>query len=93
MIRFILPEIFLFFAPFIIYFVWLKLRGLEGRRWDNWGWARTSWFAIAGLGLAAIGFFLFAQFSGAPAGSIYVGPRVENGVVVPGHFVPAPEED
>lgn len=45
------------------------------------------WLILAGVTLFAVALALWAVLGGAPAGSEYIPPRMENGEVVPGHFV------
>ena len=50
------------------------------------------WLAVAGTGLAALILSVIALTSGAPAGSDYRPPRMEDGKIVPGHLMPKDQE-
>ena len=45
------------------------------------------WLLLSGLILFAVALGLWAVLGGAPPGSEYIPPRMEDGEVVPGHFV------
>jgi hypothetical protein len=49
-----------------------------------WGLRRIAALGIAGFVLMLGSFVIFAQFSGAPPGSVYVPAHIENGKFVPG---------
>ncbi len=87
MIRLIIPSILLFSLPFAVYYLWLKL---EQRRHPEATWAVTNllWAAVVGAALSLGGFVFFVDPTGAPPDSIYVPPRYEDGVLIPGHFEP-----
>ncbi|MEM8590415.1 MAG: DUF6111 family protein [Pseudomonadota bacterium] len=83
----------LLIAPTALYiaFAWWQRRravaaGLERPPplWENTPWF---WLVLSGFGLFAVALVLFAILGGAPAGSEYVPPRMEDGEVVPGHFI------
>lgn len=90
MLRVALLEIALFLLPFIAFGLYLWLRDgafapramLEGP---------LLWLAAGGLVIAAIGLFMLANTGGAPPGGVYVPPRYEDGVVIPGHVEPRQE--
>ena len=42
--------------------------------------------ALLALSLMAVGFFYFAEYTGAPVGSNYVPAHMENGKFVPGQI-------
>ncbi|MCW5725020.1 MAG: hypothetical protein KIS81_08675 [Maricaulaceae bacterium] len=96
MLRVLLLEVSLFALPFIAFFLWRLTRQIAV---SNGGEPPpTPWAAlvIAG-GLAAIaGLLAMALFTvNRPAAQdqIYVPPRVEDGRVIPGHFVPRPQPE
>ncbi|MCS6876825.1 MAG: DUF6111 family protein [Geminicoccaceae bacterium] len=88
MARIALVEILLFLAPFVAYGLW-RLLVTKGAGFL----ADTPWFVLvlSGLVLACAGFFVVLWLEpGAPPGSVYVPPRVEDGRLVPGEFRRAP---
>jgi hypothetical protein len=88
--RFVLIDILLFLLPFAAYAVWLKLGGndpVTALKMQRSPWL---WLLVAGLLLAIGGFFVLAEFGGAPPGEVYVPPHEENGRIVPGHFLGEP---
>ena len=91
MIRSIIPSILLFFLPFILYLLWL---GFQRRKDAEEAIDTRRHFlavAIVGLVLAVGGFVYFTDFGGATPDEVYVPPRYEDGVLVPGHFAPRTE--
>lgn len=75
--------------PTALYFLYMfatRRRQLSDRTAvtrDSVPWA---WLAMAGALLAAATLIVFAQFGGAPPGSVYVPARVIDGKIEPGHF-------
>jgi len=84
MIRSILIEIGLFIAPFAIYAAALAATAQGVRQPSAWSIRRVAALGIAGFVLMLGSFVIFAQFSGAPPGSVYVPAHIENGKFVPG---------
>lgn len=89
MIRVILTELTLFLAPFAFYGIYLAVRG----RRPQWSMDRRAAGRVFGLAMAgavlAVGFLLlFGEQRSAPPGSRYIPPHMEDGVYVPGRFVP-----
>ena len=74
----------LFFAPFVLYsvFVWVTKRQLLKRAY--WRLRTIMTLAIVGLLLMLGNLLYLAQFSGAPPGSTYEPARIEDGRLVPG---------
>lgn len=75
--------------PTLVYLLWLQ----GARRFAASGalaWRRLPWvwLALTGVGLTAIVLFVVTVGFGTAMPGIYVPPRVENGQIVPGHFVP-----
>ncbi|MCS6879157.1 MAG: DUF6111 family protein [Geminicoccaceae bacterium] len=84
MLRIALVEILLFLAPFALYALW-RLLVTKGARLL----ADTPWFLlmVSGLLAACAGLVLLLWLEpGAPPGSVYVPPRLEDGRLVPGEF-------
>jgi len=85
MIKYLLPLL----APFIGYFIWLKIMEKLGRErtWKHpWHWL----FLIGTLSI--LGMYTYFASLGAPAGSVYVPPVYKDGKIIPGHHLPAGSE-
>ncbi|MAK63236.1 MAG: hypothetical protein CMF75_00600 [Maricaulis sp.] len=90
MIRITLIEIASFLLPFLLFFVW---------RWQTQSDVKLTATPALKLGLAGALLALLVMIllvalesvRGGHAGDQYVPPRLENGRVVPGHFVSEPE--
>ena len=90
MIRITLIEIASFLLPFLLFFVW---------RWQTQSDVKLTATPALKLGLAGallallvmILLVVLESVRGGHAGDQYVPPRLENGRVVPGHFVSEPE--
>ena len=81
MARVTLIEILLFLIPFATFFAY---RAVSGRTDQPTPYQKL---IIAGAALAVGGFLLGALLTqGAPGGSHYTPPRMENGKIVPGEF-------
>jgi len=87
----ILPFVFLL-LPFVLFWAYVQFAAGYRERYGH-GFYATHWYwvALAGL-LSFIACFLieWGWFDHTTAGR-YVPPAVENGKIVPGHFVPAHE--
>jgi hypothetical protein len=84
MIRPAFTEIALFFAPFVLYALFLAVTNAGALQSKSWAPRRLAALAIVSLVLVVGSFFFLAQFSGAPPGSTYVPAHIENGKFVPG---------
>jgi uncharacterized membrane protein YczE len=84
MIRVGFTEILLFIVPFVLYavFLWATKAGVMDP--DSWPVSRLVWLSIAALLLVVGSFLYFANYTGAPPGSVYVPAHIENGKFVPG---------
>jgi hypothetical protein len=84
MIRPLLTETVLFFAPFAAYalFLWATRAGVLHP--ISWSLPVLGWLTAAALVLMIGSFIVIAQFSGAPPGSTYRPAHMENGKFVPG---------
>jgi len=79
--------------PTALYDVWMATvgradGGASASAWRDPPWV---WLAGAGIVLAAAVVVAIVQFGSNGEGT-YVPPHVENGVIVPGHVVPAPTQ-
>ncbi|MEQ8601690.1 MAG: DUF6111 family protein [Marivibrio sp.] len=86
-------------APTIVFFIWAwfaKKRAEKEERhepipaWQNWPWARL---VLTGAVLTALTLSAVAMMREAAPGQRYVPPRIENGELIPGHFVPAEQDE
>lgn len=92
MIRITIIEIASFFLPFLIFFIW---------RWQSSSEhpieaTPTLRLAAIGAGLSVlvmIALVLLESGQGGHEGELYVPPRVVDGRVVPGHFIPVEEAE
>ncbi len=84
MIRPLATEIILFLLPFVLYgvFLWATKAGIMHP--DSWPLSRIAWLVIVSLTLMVGSFIYFANYSGAPPGTIYVPAHMEDGKFVPG---------
>jgi len=86
MIRPLLTELLLFLTPFALYALFLAATRAGVLDPQSWTPRVMIWLTGVALVLMFGSFVLLAQFSGAPAGSDYVPPHLQDGKVVPGHF-------
>ncbi|MCR9266399.1 MAG: DUF6111 family protein [Alphaproteobacteria bacterium] len=92
MIRITLIEIASFLLPFLLFFIW---------RWQTQSEVKLTATPALKLGLAGallailvmILLVVLESVRGGHEGDQYVPPRLENGRVVPGHFVSEPETE
>ena len=84
MIRPVLTELALFATPFVLYAVFLIATRAGVMDPESWSWRILGLLTIAALLLVVVSFVVMAQFSGSPAGSVYVPAHVEDGQLVPG---------
>ncbi|WP_297736881.1 DUF6111 family protein [uncultured Maricaulis sp.] len=92
MIRITLIEIASFLLPFALFMIWQRLS--SGR--PDAGRLPTLRLAAAGAGLAVIMMLVLVVFDASRAGHAgerYVPPQNIDGRIVPGHFVPAEEDE
>jgi hypothetical protein len=84
MIRPVLTELALFFAPFVVFaiFLWVTRAGVLDRA--QWTLSRVSWLLIVALLLVIGSFVVLAHWGVTPPGSTYIPAHIENGVFVPG---------
>jgi hypothetical protein len=89
MIRLILQAVLPFLIPFAAYGAYRLLMERSGPWLERGHWLPL---ALAGLILAGISLAYMGLTTGAPAGSVYVPPHMEDGRLVPGQFEPAPDD-
>lgn len=76
-------NLFLFFLPFLLYFVWLHLKEKSPFLKEHWDRQPVVWLGIAGLALGG-GYFLYhLAYQVRDPNAIYVPARVEDGVFSP----------
>jgi hypothetical protein len=86
MIRGILIDIALFLTPFVLYAAFLLATRAGVLHPESWPLRVLVWLTLSALVLLIGSSFYLAQRSGAPAGSEYVPPHMENGKLVPGQI-------
>lgn len=84
MIRPVLTEFALFFAPFAVYAMFLLVTRADVLSRASWPWRVVGWLTIAALLLVVLSFVVLAQWSGSDARSTYTPAHLENGQLVPG---------
>ena len=91
MVRPVLTELLLFFVPFALYalYLWATKRG-SVTALGNWPLPHVLYLLGAAFLLVIVGFFVLAQWGGAPPGSTYIPAHVEDGKLVPGKISPGP---
>ena len=83
MTRILLEYLLPLLAPTILYFLWMRFAANpQQQRETPW-----LWLAAAGLVLTVVMLAAF-ELGGGNKNDLYVPPHIENGTLVPGHFVP-----
>jgi hypothetical protein len=83
--RAVVESLSLFFAPFVLFAVYLLLRLRYPLAIEHWTRSRVATLILAGLAAALIGMIVLITAAPRSQG-VYVPAHVENGVLVPGHF-------
>jgi len=86
MIRNVLIEIALFLTPFVLYAAFLFATQAGVLHPESWPLRVLIWLTVIAVILLAGSSLYLAQHSGAPAGSDYVPPHMEDGKLVPGRM-------
>jgi hypothetical protein len=86
MIRGILIDIALFLTPFALYAAFLVATRAGVLHPESWPLSVLIWLTLTALALLIVSSIFLAQRSGAPAGSDYIPPHMENGKLVPGQI-------
>ena len=85
MLRIVIINLFLFSLPFLLYFIWEKIRKPQQKDTPFF------WLLGCGGGLVFLGLIGLAQYDvGGPDG-VYVPPRFVDGEIIPGHIDPPSE--
>ena len=87
MIRPVFTELALFFAPFVVYAIYLVATKSALLTLASWPPKVLATLAICALVLMIGSFVYLAHFAGAPPGSTYEPAHVEDGKFVPGRVV------
>ncbi|RED48021.1 DUF6111 family protein [Aestuariispira insulae] len=99
MIKLILTILLPLIAPTVLYFFWMKLRRHKAKamatgeplpEWEKLPWP---WLIGGGCILTVVSLLIIGIPSTHDRDSIYVPPRMEDGVLVPGHFEDAPTNE
>ena len=85
MIRVILVNLLLVLFPALLYFSYVYLRRRGGQGTEIVGDAPIFWLLSAGVALMLASLVFFGHWEGGAPGKRYVPPRIQDGVVVPGH--------
>ncbi|MEG9861021.1 MAG: DUF6111 family protein [Parvularculales bacterium] len=88
MIRIILVNVIAFSLPFILYgsYIWLqRMRGRQQGK-DVFGGRVVFLLVAIGLVLVIAGFLSLASFEGGSPDGVYVPPRYEDGLIIPGRI-------
>ena len=83
--RAVVESLSLFFAPFLLFAVYLVLRLRYPLAIEHWTRSRVATLILAGLAAALIGMIVLITAAPRSQG-VYVPAHVENGALVPGHF-------
>ena len=83
----ILLHIFLpLFLPIVIYTIWAKIdANRKGKGLPSWEDGHWFWVIIAGFVFTACSLIFLTTLGNKPYGH-YQSPKIENGVIVPGHY-------
>jgi hypothetical protein len=84
MIRPVFTELLLFLTPFVLYAVFLWATKSNVLHPEHWPLSRILTLAVIALLLMLGSFLYFANYTGAPVGSVYEPAHMENGKFVPG---------
>jgi hypothetical protein len=83
MIRTGLTEVILFLLPFVLYAIYLVATRADVLHPGSWPLGHLAWLAGAALLLVVGSFIYFANYTGAPVGSVYEPAHMEDGKFVP----------
>jgi|EndMetStandDraft_4_1072995.scaffolds.fasta_scaffold626419_2 hypothetical protein len=86
MIRIVLVNLLFILFPAALYFFYVYLRRRNKPGEEILSDAPIFWLLAAGVAMMIVSLAFFAHWQGAPPGKRYVPPRIENGVVIPGHM-------
>jgi Family of unknown function (DUF6111) len=86
MIRVVLVNILLVTFPALLYFSYVYLRRRGNPDEEILSNAPIFWLLAAGVSLMLASLIIFGQWQGGAPGKHYVPPRVQDGVVIPGHM-------
>ncbi len=85
MIRVVLVNLLFLFFPALLYFAYVYVRRRDKPDAEIVNNAPIFWLLAAGVLLMLLSIVIFGHWQGGAPGKRYVPPRVENGVVIPGH--------
>jgi hypothetical protein len=86
MIRVVLVNLLFLFFPALIYFSYVYLRSREKPDEPILSNAPIFWLLAAGVLLMLASLVIFGKWEGGSPGQRYVPPRIQDGVVIPGHM-------
>jgi len=85
MIRVVLVNLLFLLLPALLYFSYVYLRRREPSDNEILNNAPIFWLMAAGVLLMLASLVIFGKFEGGAPGKQYVPPRVQDGVIIPGH--------
>jgi hypothetical protein len=86
MARLVAFDVLAFLLPFALYAIWLLATRRNLRSASEWPLRTVAWLALAGAVVLLLAIAVFIHLDSGKPGTIYVPARIENGVIVPGHF-------
>jgi hypothetical protein len=92
MARPVLTELALFLTPFVLYALFLWATKAKILHPESWPVRHVAWLTIVALVLMIGSFLVLAQFGGEPPDMVYVPAHMENGELVPGQYIPRPNQ-
>ncbi len=89
-LTFVLPLL----APTVVYLIWMTLRAMRAGKPEPKGWRSWPWIYLTGGGfaLAAVVTVVLGFVTADAERGTYVPPHMDDGELVPGEFVPEPEQ-
>jgi hypothetical protein len=87
MLRIVIIDAIFFLMPFAAYALWLMMTRRTITNPDDWQVRTIAWLALIGATLMVIVLTIFVHLDPGRPGGIYVPPRLEDGVIVPGHIL------
>lgn len=86
MLRIVIIDAIFFLMPFAAYALWLMMTRRTMTDPNDWQVKTIAWLALIGAALMVIVLTVFVHLEPGRPGGVYVPPRLEDGVIVPGHI-------
>ena len=87
MLRIVIIDAIFFLMPFAAYALWLMMTRRTITNPDDWQVKTIAWLALIGAALMVIVLTVFVHLEPGRPGGVYVPPRLEDGVIVPGQII------